>query len=89
MRKGRDREKKNGKKKKTENTDENSGQYVIASSRLPERRPLEGAGTPHARAKSSLTKTESMQVYDIQVIIAIMNLKIRTHWGSTGNISTV
>ena len=31
-------------KKKTENkekTDENSGHYVIASSRLPERRPLE------------------------------------------------
>ena len=36
-------EKRGGKKtgKKKENTDENSGHYVIASSRLPERRPLE------------------------------------------------
>ena len=47
MRKGRDGEKKNGKKKrekrekKMENTDENSGHYVVASSRPPERRPLE------------------------------------------------
>ena len=46
MKKGRDGEKKhgkNGKKKreKKENTDENSGHYVIASSRPPERRPLE------------------------------------------------
>ena len=49
MRKGRDGEKKTGKKKwkkkkngkKNENTDENSGHYVIASSRPPERRPLE------------------------------------------------
>ena len=43
MRKGRDGEKKTGKKngKKKENTDENSGHYVIASSRPPERRPLE------------------------------------------------
>ena len=45
MRKGRDgekREKKNKKnRKKKENTDENSGHYVIASSRPPERRPLE------------------------------------------------
>ena len=45
MRKGRDGEK-NGKKrekkrKKKEKTDENSGHYVIASSRPPERRPLE------------------------------------------------
>ena len=46
MRKGRDggktgkTEKKPGEKKK-ENTDENSGHYVIASSRPPERRPLE------------------------------------------------
>ena len=37
MRKGRDG-KKRGEKKKT---DENSGHYVIASSRPPERRPLE------------------------------------------------
>ena len=37
MRKGRDGEKKTGKKK----TDENSGHYVIASSQRPERRPLE------------------------------------------------
>ena len=36
MRKGRDGEK-NGEKK----TDENSGHYIIASSRQPERRPLE------------------------------------------------
>ena len=47
MRKGRDGEKngknakKNGKKKEEENKDENSGHYVIASSRPPERRPLE------------------------------------------------
>ena len=44
MRKGRDGEK-NGEKKKTgkkrEKTDENSGHYVIASSRPPERGPLE------------------------------------------------
>ena len=43
MRKGRDGEKKTGGEKtgKKENTDENSGHYVIASSRTPERRPLE------------------------------------------------
>ena len=48
MRKGRDGEKKRGGKKrekkeekKREKTDENSGHYVIASSRPPERRPLE------------------------------------------------
>ena len=49
MRKGRDGEKKTGKKngkkkkreKKREKTDGNSGHYVIASSRPPERRPLE------------------------------------------------
>ena len=48
MRKGRDGEKKKRKKnggekngKKEEKTDENSGHYVIASSRPPERRPLE------------------------------------------------
>ena len=48
MRKGRDggkTGKKNGgkkiNKKKREKTDENSGHYVIASSRPPERRPLE------------------------------------------------
>ena len=43
MRKGRDGEKngKNGGKKKREKTDGNSGHYVIASSRPPERRPLE------------------------------------------------
>ena len=45
MRKGRDREKKKREKekreKKREKTDENSGHYVIASSRPPERRPLE------------------------------------------------
>ena len=44
MRKGRDGEKKTGKTgggKKREKTDENSGHYVIASSRPPERRPLE------------------------------------------------
>ena len=39
MRKGRDGEKKLGEKK--EKTDGNSGYYVIASSRPPERRPLE------------------------------------------------
>ena len=45
MRKGRDGEKKRGekkkKKKKKEKTNENSGHYVIASSRPPERQPLE------------------------------------------------
>ena len=42
MRKGHDGGKKNGgKKRKKEKTDENSGHYVIASSRPPERRPLE------------------------------------------------
>ena len=44
MRKGRDGEKKGGGKrggKKQEKMDENSGHYVIASSRPPERRPLE------------------------------------------------
>ena len=44
MRKGRDgernRKKKNGGKKR-ENIDDYSGHYVIASSRPPERRPLE------------------------------------------------
>ena len=39
MRKGRDGGKTG--KKKREKTDENSGHYVIASSRPPERRPLE------------------------------------------------
>ena len=44
MRKGGDGGKKRGKKRekrKKEKTDENSGHYVIASSRQPERRPLE------------------------------------------------
>ena len=41
MRKGRDGEKKKKTGKKEENTDENSGHYVIASSRLLECRPLE------------------------------------------------
>ena len=42
MRKGRDGGKKREKTgKKKENTDENSGLYVIASSRPPDRRPLE------------------------------------------------
>ena len=40
MRKGRDGGKKWGKKEK-ENTNENSGHYVIASSQPPESRPLE------------------------------------------------
>ena len=42
MRKGRNGGKRGGKKReKKEKTDENSGHYVIASSRPPERRPLE------------------------------------------------
>ena len=43
MRKGRDGGKKTGKKRGggEEKTDDYSGQYVIASRRLPERRPLE------------------------------------------------
>ena len=43
MRKGRDGEKKNRGEKNGggEKMDENSGHYVIASSRPPERRPLE------------------------------------------------
>ena len=42
MRKGHDGEKKMGKTGgEKEKTDENSGHYVIASSRPPERRPLE------------------------------------------------
>ena len=42
MRKGRDGEKREKKKReKREKTDENSGHYVIASSRPLERRPLE------------------------------------------------
>ena len=44
MRKGCDggkREKKNGKEKKREKTDDYSGHYVIASSQPPERWPLE------------------------------------------------
>ena len=41
MRKGRDGGKKKRGKKRREKTDENSGHYVIASSRPPERRPLE------------------------------------------------
>ena len=40
MRKGRGGEK-NGGKKRGGKMDENSGHYVIASSRPPERRPLE------------------------------------------------
>ena len=67
MRKGRDRGKTGKKKKrekkeekKREKTDENSGHYVIASSRLPERnRPnntaqTTTAGMPHARANLPL-----------------------------------
>ena len=49
MRKGRDGEKKNGEKnggEKKEKTDENSGHYVIASSRPPERRPLQRRPLP-------------------------------------------
>ena len=40
MRKGRDREKKT-EKKTGKKTDENSGHYIIASSRPPERQPPE------------------------------------------------
>ena len=54
MRKGRDGEKKTGKKE--ENTDENSGHYVIASSRPPERRPLERRTlAPKSDQKSGLS----------------------------------
>ena len=38
--------------KKKEKTDENSGHYVIASSRLPERRPLDAARS-HQKLDSS------------------------------------
>ena len=41
MRKGRDGEEKKNGGKKGEKTDDYSGHYVIASSRPPERRPLE------------------------------------------------
>ena len=41
MRKGRDGEKNGKKRGEKKDTDENSGHYVIASSRPPERRPLE------------------------------------------------
>ena len=43
MRKGRDGEKRGGKREKRgkEKTDDYGGHYVIASSRPPERRPLE------------------------------------------------
>ena len=50
MRKGRDGGKKReGNRERREKTDGNSGHYVIASSRPPERQPLERR-TPHARA---------------------------------------
>ena len=72
MRKGCDGEK-NGKKtgkkmggkrgekmEKQEKTDENSGHYVIASSRSPERRPLERRTLAPIRPKwSSTLKTKS------------------------------
>ena len=54
MRKGRDggkREKNGG--KKGEKTDENSGHYVIASSRPPERRPLERRTLAPKRARAN------------------------------------
>ena len=41
MRKGRDGGKQGGKKTGKKKTDENSGHYVVASSLLTERRPLE------------------------------------------------
>ena len=41
MRKGRTEKKEKKKEKEKEKTDENSGYYVIASSRPPERQPLE------------------------------------------------
>ena len=41
MRKGRDGEKRERNGEKKEKTDNHSGHYVIASSRPPERRPLE------------------------------------------------
>ena len=72
MRKGRDggktgRKKKRGKKR--EKTDENSGHYVIASSRPPERRPLERRtlapiGSPaHLEKIQTLTVTLAQEIF--------------------------
>ena len=67
MRKGRDGEKKNGKngkkkREKKENADENSGHYVIASSRPPEHRPLERCLlVPKLNKRKSQTDAELCQ----------------------------
>ena len=59
MKKSRDggNGKKTGGKKKKKMTDENSGHYVIASSRPPERRPLER----RTLAPIQVTSTASIQ----------------------------
>ena len=70
MRKGCDGGKKNGKKnggekmeeKKEENTDENSVHYVIASSRLPKRRPLECRLLVPTRLRSKVFSVEGVWI---------------------------
>ena len=72
MRKGRDGEK-NGKKnggekngeKKREKTDENSGHYVIASSRPPERRLLERCTLVAKKNHSNLLIMSGCLVLDL------------------------
>ena len=62
MRKGRDGEKKTGEKK--ENTGENSGHYVIASSDRPN---ADRAGTPHARA-NTLKISASVPAFGVRAV---------------------
>ena len=62
---GRKRLKKNGGKKK-EKTDENSGHYVIASSRPPERRPLERRTLAPIKSKQIILKPPSQKTWKLQ-----------------------
>ena len=72
MRKGRDGEKKTGKKggkkggkKKKEKTDDYSGHYVIASSRLPERQPLGRRPlVPKKKRRMKIVATTSLPAVD-------------------------
>ena len=71
MRKGRDGEKwgeKNGGKKE-EKTDENSGHYVIASSRPPERQPLERRTlVPKMKWKCSSPATPALRKWEAVIL---------------------
>ena len=81
MRKGRDGGKKRGGKKreKKENTDENSDHYVIASSRPPERRPLERRTLAPITVYETLIKKKN-SFMNVEIQDQIQNFKIKFYF---------